>query len=90
MNAHQIKEEINLERLEVDPATETTAKEHLKNLRSRRDSNKTNELLTRLKKTTHSSENLLPLFIECVDNNITLGEICKVLRQEWGEYSPSG
>ena len=90
VNAHQIEEEIDLERLEVDPAIETTAKEHLKNLRSRRDANKTSELLTRLEKTTHSSENLLPLFIECVDNNITLGEICKILRQEWGEYSPSG
>ena len=90
VNAHQIKEEIDLERLEEDPAIETAAKEHLKNLRSRRDANKTSELLTRLEKTTHSSENLLPLFIECIDNNITLGEICKVLRQEWGEYSPSG
>jgi methylmalonyl-CoA mutase N-terminal domain/subunit len=90
VNAHQIKEEIDLERLEVDPAIETAAKGHLKNLRSGRDANKTSELLTRLEKTIHSSENLLPLFIECVDNNITLGEICKVLRQEWGEYSPSG
>ena len=31
----------------------------------------------------------MPLFIECVENSLTLGEICGVLRQTWGEYQPS-
>jgi methylmalonyl-CoA mutase N-terminal domain/subunit len=30
----------------------------------------------------------MPLFIECVENSITLGEICGVLRKVWGEYQP--
>ena len=33
--------------------------------------------------------NLVPLFIECVENDITLGEICSLLRKVWGEYEPS-
>jgi methylmalonyl-CoA mutase N-terminal domain/subunit len=33
-------------------------------------------------------ENLMPLFIECVESSITLGEICGVLRSLWGEYQP--
>ena len=28
----------------------------------------------------------MPLSIECVENDITLGEICNPLREVWGEY----
>jgi methylmalonyl-CoA mutase N-terminal domain/subunit len=30
----------------------------------------------------------MPLFIECVEEDVTLGEICGVLRTVWGEYRP--
>ena len=30
----------------------------------------------------------MPLFIELVEQDLTLGEICGVLRQVWGEYQP--
>jgi methylmalonyl-CoA mutase N-terminal domain/subunit len=32
----------------------------------------------------------MPLFIECVENDITLGEICTTLRRVWGEYQAPG
>ena len=32
-----------------------------------------------------NKENLMPLFIECVENDITLGEICNTLRGVWGD-----
>ena len=35
------------------------------------------------------SENLLPLLVACVENDLTLGEICAELRGVWGEYQPS-
>jgi methylmalonyl-CoA mutase N-terminal domain/subunit len=35
-------------------------------------------------------ENLMPLFIECVENKVTLGEICNTLRGAWGEYVAEG
>ena len=31
-------------------------------------------------------ENLMPLSIECVENDMTLGEICNALRGVWGGY----
>ena len=37
-----------------------------------------------------SNENMMPLFIECVENNLTLGEICNTLRSVWGEYVAEG
>ena len=90
VNAFQIDEELDLDRLVVDPVVEKNAVERLKTLRKDRDQIKVSELLTRLEKAAHREENLMPLFIECVDNHLTLGEICTLLRREWGEYSPAG
>ncbi len=87
MNALQEDETITLERLKVDPAIEAAQRVRLAELRQKRDAGKAHELLAQLDKTARSGENLLPLFITCVENNLTLGEICSVLRAVWGEYS---
>ncbi len=88
VNAFQIEEQLDLERLKVDPAIEAAQRARLAELRAQRDNAKVSELLTRLEHAARGSENLMPLFIECVENDITLGEICRVLRQVWGEYQP--
>jgi methylmalonyl-CoA mutase N-terminal domain/subunit len=78
-----------LEQLKIDPAIEAEAGERLKALRARRDTAKVSELLTRLERTARTSDNLMTLFIACVENQVTVGEICKVLRGVWGEYRPT-
>jgi len=57
-------------------------------LRANRDSARANELLAQLDTAARGHENLMPLFITCVENDLTLGEICGVLRKVWGEYQP--
>jgi methylmalonyl-CoA mutase N-terminal domain/subunit len=57
-------------------------------LRARRDDDCANALLSRIASAAQSDENLMPLFIEAVERDITLGEICGVLRDVWGEYRP--
>jgi methylmalonyl-CoA mutase N-terminal domain/subunit len=86
VNAFQVDEKLDLERLSVDPSIEQSQRARLAALRLRRDAARVSELKTRLEQTARSSENLMPLFIECVENDITLGEICNVLRGVWGEY----
>jgi methylmalonyl-CoA mutase N-terminal domain/subunit len=88
VNAFQTEENLTLERLKVDPAIEAAQRERLAALRARRDQQKVQELLARLEQTARTSENLMPLFIECVENYATLGEIVGVLRRVWGEYVP--
>jgi len=88
LNAFQTNEKIERERLQVDPAIETEQCRRLKKLRMRRDNQKVSELLSRLESYARGRDNLMPIFIECVENDITLGEICKVLRGVWGEYHP--
>jgi len=88
VNAFRIEEERELERLEVDPAIEEAQRSRLAAIRQRRDPTRTNQLLNRLERAALGTENLMPLFITSVENDITLGEICGVLRGCWGEYQP--
>jgi len=89
VNKYEADETIQLERVKVDPRIELDQRERLSNLRASRDSAKVSELLTRLEKESKTEENLVPLIIECVVNDVTLGEICRVLRGSWGEYQAS-
>ncbi|MEW6178543.1 MAG: methylmalonyl-CoA mutase family protein [Chloroflexota bacterium] len=88
VNAFQIEEKLELEALRVDPAIEQQQRQRLAELRASRDNHKVSELLAQLETAAKGSENLMPLFITCVENDVTLGEICGVLRRVWGEYEP--
>ena len=74
--------------LRVDPAIEQMQRERLARLRAGRDNTRVRELLAHLESAARGSDNLMPLFIECVEADITLGEICGVLRGVFGEYRP--
>jgi len=88
VNAFQSDEKIELERLQVDPAIEANQRATLAALRHRRDQARAAELMGMLSTAAKGSENLLPLLITCVEYDLTLGEICGVLRKTWGEYQP--
>nr|MBN1228299.1 methylmalonyl-CoA mutase family protein [Anaerolineae bacterium] len=88
VNAYTVDEELTIDLLRVDPAVEAQQRERLLKLRTTRDGEHVAALLTRLEQTAKSADNLMPLFVECVENQITLGEICSVLRQTFGEYHP--
>ena len=88
VNQFQTNEKISLERQKIDPAIEANAHQRLAVLRTKRDSTRMNELKSHLESAARGSENLIPLFIECVDQNMTLGEVCNTLRGVWGEYKP--
>lgn len=88
VNSFEIDEKIELERLAVDPTIEKNQIAKLQKLKSTRDSSRVSELLTILENESKTQNNLMPLIVECVENEITLGEICGVLRKTWGEYQP--
>ena len=88
VNAFQNEEIVDLDMLQVDPALETKRRAELSHLRKARDQGMVSRLLTRLENAAESDANLMPHFIECVKNDITLGEICGALRRVWGEYQP--
>jgi methylmalonyl-CoA mutase N-terminal domain/subunit len=90
VNRFQAQETNHLELLRVDPAIEQSQRARLSALRRRRDASRVAELLGRLDSAARSpAENLMPLLVACVEADVTLGEICAVLRKVWGEYRPS-
>ena len=88
LNDFQVEETIELESLKVDPRVEEGQRNRLATLRKKRDNEKVTALLSQLETHARGESLLMPLFIECAENLVTLGEICGVLRDVWGEYRP--
>jgi len=86
VNAFDTQDTPHLELLKVDPAIEHTQQQRLADLRRRRDEAAVQAILARLEETAAGEGNLMPLLIEAVEGDVTLGEICNRLRQVWGEY----
>ena len=82
-------EVLSMEKLKLAPAIEAAQRDRLAALRARRDNDKVAELRGQLTAAATQDENLMPLFITCVEHDMTLGEICHTLRNVWGEYKPS-
>ena len=62
--------------------------ERLRRVRAERDTTKSDATLARLRETARGEDNLMPAILESVKAYATLGEICGVLKAEWGDYSP--
>jgi methylmalonyl-CoA mutase N-terminal domain/subunit len=89
VNKFAVEEEMPIETLRVDPAIEARQVERLAELRRSRDNGKVSEILGRIEQAAKGNEPLMPLFVEAVEREATLGEMCKVLRGVFGEYRPS-
>ncbi len=86
VNKFTVDEKIELESLKIDPKIESEQRERLAALRASRDAALADSLLNRLEEAARGDENMMPIIIECVENKLTLGEICGRLRKVWGEY----
>ena len=89
VNKFQIEEEHHRDILRVDPEVERLQKEKLSALKSARDNEKVESVLEALKKAAQTEENTMPYILEAVKAYATLGEICDVLRDIFGEYEQS-
>lgn len=59
-------------------------------MKAKRDQKLVDDALAKLKAAAEGEENLMPYLIEAVKTYATLGEICGVLREVFGEYKQSG
>ena len=71
--------------LRVDPALARHQVESLRQLRRDRDDAAVEKSLTHLAEVARSDDNTVPVILECVENYCTLGEICGVFRDVFGE-----
>jgi methylmalonyl-CoA mutase, N-terminal domain len=88
VNRFALAENPEPELLKVDPAIEARQRQRLEQLRAERDNERVSALQERLETAAQGTDNLMPLLIECVENDVTLGEIAHTLRAVFGEYRP--
>jgi len=89
LNKFQVKENPPQGLLRVDPAVGERQKQKLAALKAGRDQKAVDSALASLRNAASSSDNLMPPILEAVRGYATLGEICGVLREEFGEYRPN-
>ena len=89
VNAHTVDDPIEIPILEMDPEGFKRQCERLARLRKERDPKKHAKALDAVKKAAEGNDNLMPHFIDAVRADATLGELCEVLREVFGEYRES-
>ena len=89
MNKFQVEKETPKGLLKVDPSGEKLQKKKLSEMKEKRDNEKVSSTLSALKYASETDANLMPYILDCVRCYGTLGEICGVLREVFGEYQQS-
>src|SRR5699024_495344 len=87
LNRFQQDEDLNPDLLKVDEALEDRQKKAVETIRNERDQDEVNKNLKALKKAARTDSNLIPYILDAVKAYATVGEICQVLREEFGEYT---
>jgi methylmalonyl-CoA mutase N-terminal domain/subunit len=86
VNCHTDSITHDLEILRVSHEVETEQVRVLTERRAARDEARVTRTLADLVAATRTDANLIEPMLEAVRAEATLGEICNVLRTEWGEY----
>ena len=82
-----MEEDLDISIFKPDPKYTRSQKEKLEALKQSRDQGKVESSLDAVRNAAEGEDNLMPHFIEAAKAYATLGEICGVLREVFGEYS---
>lgn len=74
--------------LKVDIKVGENEADKLRKMRAHRDAAKWSTALEKLRNISLGNENVMPAVIEAVKANATIGEICNIWREIYGEYKP--
>jgi methylmalonyl-CoA mutase N-terminal domain/subunit len=86
VNAHTATDADELEVLRISHQVELDQRDLLANRRAERDDAEVTKRLEALVEASKGTGNLVGPILEACRAEATLGEICGVLKQEWGEY----
>ena len=86
VNKFQRDDEEVIPILTIDEKIERDQIARVRSVREKRDSLAAERALDSLSQAAAGTENLLPRILECVENEVTVGEISHCLRKTWGEY----
>jgi methylmalonyl-CoA mutase, N-terminal domain len=75
--------------LRVDPESERQQVERLKAFKASRDAGLVEQRLEEIRRAAGGTENLLPVLRQALRDSCTLGEVCRAMREVFGEYQPT-
>ncbi|NDJ36592.1 MAG: methylmalonyl-CoA mutase, partial [Chloroflexi bacterium] len=88
VNRFTADEDVAIDLQRVDPAIEEAQRAALAELRANRDNEAASACISRIEEAARGTDNLMPLFVDAVEKDVTLGEICNAMRRVFGEYNP--
>jgi methylmalonyl-CoA mutase, N-terminal domain len=88
INKYTMEEAPPTNLLRVDMSVGEIEVAKLKQLRAERDQNQWKKALEQLRAVSLTNDNVMPAVIEAVKARATVGEICDVWRDIYGEYRP--
>ena len=86
VNDYLTDEHVTIPLLEIDREGERRQRERLARVRRERDNELVSQRLEALQEAAQGTENLMPSILDAVRAYATLGEICGVFREVFGEY----
>lgn len=86
LNKFTIDETVKPNLMKIDASVEAKRAKRLSAIRSERNKAKAENLLSKIKDACSTSENLFPLVLEAVENDVTMGEIINVMKSKWGVF----
>jgi methylmalonyl-CoA mutase N-terminal domain/subunit len=86
VNVNEEADEDDLEILRISKEVEVAQGARLLDFRVHRDSGRVGEALQRLQSAARTDENLVPVIMDAVRADATLGEICGALKEVFGTY----
>jgi methylmalonyl-CoA mutase N-terminal domain/subunit len=81
-------ESVDVEILKIDPETERNQVERLQRFKENRDQELVRTRLETLRETCRGDGNLLYPLKDALRDHASIGEVCGVMREEFGEYKP--
>ncbi|MFW6223723.1 MAG: acyl-CoA mutase large subunit family protein [Spirochaetota bacterium] len=89
VNKYRVSEQPLTDLMRVDPQVERQERSKLEELRAGREDTRVQAALADLRKAAARGDNVMPSILEAVRSYATLGEMCDVLRDEFGVHEPS-
>ncbi len=86
VNKFQIKDDADQKIFKIDPAIQEKQIKRLKTLKKKRDNINVKKALSELRNAAGKPDNLMPAILSAVKAYATLGEICDLFREVFGEY----
>jgi methylmalonyl-CoA mutase N-terminal domain/subunit len=86
VNNYAAESEQPIELQAIDPDGERRQIERTARVRAERNAEEAAAALAGVREAARGTENMLPSLREALRVRGTIGEICGVLREEWGEY----